>query len=100
MPYNYLLDHNTRRTLQLDLTNSVLLFDEAHNLETACTEASSFEISTVDLNNAVREIKKRNIELERRGQHLDAASELDMNEKLVQVMQMLIDGIMALSLTR
>lgn len=100
MPYNYLLDRNTRRTLQLDLTNSVLLFDEAHNLETACTEASSFEISTVDLNNAVREIKKRNIELERKEQHPDAASELDMNEKLVQVMQMLIDAIMALNLTR
>ena len=32
MPYNYLLDQNTRRSLSLDLDGAVIILDEAHNL--------------------------------------------------------------------
>jgi regulator of telomere elongation helicase 1 len=32
MPYNYLIDSNTRSSLNIDLEDSVILFDEAHNL--------------------------------------------------------------------
>jgi len=32
MPYNYLIDPSTRRSLSVDLEGTVLIFDEAHNL--------------------------------------------------------------------
>ena len=32
MPYNYLIDPSTRRSLSVDLEGAVLIFDEAHNL--------------------------------------------------------------------
>ena len=35
-PYTYLLDPMVRATLQVDLTDAVIIFDEAHNLEDSC----------------------------------------------------------------
>lgn len=32
MPYNYLVDSSTRASLNINLENSILIFDEAHNL--------------------------------------------------------------------
>ena len=31
-PYNYLIDRNLRKILGVDWNNSILIFDEAHNL--------------------------------------------------------------------
>lgn len=35
-PYNYLIDRGYRKSLNIEWTNSILIFDEAHNLVT-CT---------------------------------------------------------------
>ena len=32
MPYNYLVDEKLRKNLKIILANSVLIFDEAHNI--------------------------------------------------------------------
>ena len=40
-PYNYLLDPMVRATLQVDLTDAVIIFDEAHNLEDSCRYADA-----------------------------------------------------------
>ena len=32
MPYNYIADERIRDTLKLDFENSVIIFDEAHNI--------------------------------------------------------------------
>ncbi|WCJ40717.1 hypothetical protein M5689_021626 [Euphorbia peplus] len=44
-PYNYLIDRNYRKTLNIDWDNSILIFDEAHNLESLCADAASFDLS-------------------------------------------------------
>jgi len=49
MPYNYLVDRKARSGLGLDLNGAVIIFDEAHNLEGSCGEASSFDLTTEDL---------------------------------------------------
>ena len=35
-PYNYLLDPGTRKSLNASLENSVIIFDEGHNIESVC----------------------------------------------------------------
>ena len=35
-PYNYILDPVIRRAVQIDLQDSVIILDEAHNIEDIC----------------------------------------------------------------
>ncbi|XP_065868607.1 regulator of telomere elongation helicase 1 homolog [Euphorbia lathyris] len=45
-PYNYLIDRSYRKSLKIDWENSILIFDEAHNLESLCADAASFDLSS------------------------------------------------------
>jgi len=63
LPYNYLLDAKTRKTLDLDLAGSVIIFDEAHNIQKLCEEAASVSISLSDIALAVQDIASLSEEL-------------------------------------
>ena len=58
MPYNYLVDPDIRNRLQLNLENSILVFDESHNLESVCNEAASFDLTSHDIAQAIMETQK------------------------------------------
>eukprot|EP00347_Sterkiella_histriomuscorum_P009407 403341333 len=45
IPYHYILTPSIRRKLPLKIENSVIIFDEAHNLERICEEIMSFKLS-------------------------------------------------------
>ncbi|XP_049724811.1 regulator of telomere elongation helicase 1 isoform X3 [Elephas maximus indicus] len=49
MPYNYLLDPKSRRAHSVDLKGTVVIFDEAHNVEKMCEESASFDLTPHDL---------------------------------------------------
>uniref|UniRef100_A0A8C6AI41 Regulator of telomere elongation helicase 1 n=1 Tax=Monodon monoceros TaxID=40151 RepID=A0A8C6AI41_MONMO len=49
MPYNYLLDAKSRRAYGIDLKGTVVVFDEAHNVEKMCEEAASFDLTPHDV---------------------------------------------------
>ncbi|XP_028926263.1 regulator of telomere elongation helicase 1 isoform X1 [Ornithorhynchus anatinus] len=49
MPYNYLLDSKSRRAHNIDLKGTVVIFDEAHNVEKMCEESASFDLTPYDL---------------------------------------------------
>ncbi|KAM4608050.1 regulator of telomere elongation helicase 1 [Discoglossus pictus] len=49
MPYNYLLDPKSRRAHNIDLKGTVVIFDEAHNVERMCEESASFDLTPYDL---------------------------------------------------
>uniref|UniRef100_A0A663DMN3 Regulator of telomere elongation helicase 1 n=1 Tax=Aquila chrysaetos chrysaetos TaxID=223781 RepID=A0A663DMN3_AQUCH len=53
MPYNYLLDSKSRRAHNLDLKGTVVILDEAHNVEKLCEESSSFDLTPYDLVSAM-----------------------------------------------
>ncbi|NXM36424.1 RTEL1 helicase, partial [Oxyruncus cristatus] len=53
MPYNYLLDSKSRKAHNLDLKGTVVILDEAHNVEKLCEEASSFDLTPCDLASAM-----------------------------------------------
>eukprot|EP00026_Physarum_polycephalum_P000577 Phypoly_transcript_00578.p1 GENE.Phypoly_transcript_00578~~Phypoly_transcript_00578.p1 ORF type:complete len:1233 (-),score=182.25 Phypoly_transcript_00578:64-3762(-) len=57
MPYNYLVDPEVRKNLSVSLHDSVLIFDEAHNLEGICGDAASFDFSSAELAACVREVQ-------------------------------------------
>ncbi|XP_059458900.1 regulator of telomere elongation helicase 1 homolog [Corylus avellana] len=56
-PYNYLIDRGYRKFLSLDWNNSILIFDEAHNLESLCADAASFDLPSWLLNACISEAK-------------------------------------------
>ncbi|KAJ0076402.1 hypothetical protein Patl1_34125 [Pistacia atlantica] len=56
-PYNYLIDPGYRRGLGLDWDNSILIFDEAHNLESLCADAASFDLHPGLLTACISEAK-------------------------------------------
>ncbi|KAI3661018.1 hypothetical protein MP638_004053 [Amoeboaphelidium occidentale] len=58
MPYNYLVDPNARKAQNIAVENSILIFDEAHNLESFCADAASFDLSILDIAGAVDEIDR------------------------------------------
>uniref|UniRef100_A0A4W3IMT6 Regulator of telomere elongation helicase 1 n=1 Tax=Callorhinchus milii TaxID=7868 RepID=A0A4W3IMT6_CALMI len=49
MPYNYLLDPKSRRAHSIDLRGTIVIFDEAHNVEKMCEESASFDLTPYDL---------------------------------------------------
>lgn len=47
-----------RRALNINLASDVLIFDEAHNIERVCADAASFDLSSLELAGAVREVDR------------------------------------------
>ncbi|KAL8043163.1 hypothetical protein ABFX02_09G100200 [Erythranthe guttata] len=57
-PYNYLIDRGNRKSLKIDWQNSILIFDEAHNLESLCADAASFDLPASLLTACISEAQK------------------------------------------
>ena len=57
-PYNYLLDPSIRKKLSIKLKDSVVIFDEAHNIESIAADTASLEVELSDLEIAVSELER------------------------------------------
>lgn len=56
VPYNYLLNRSTRDSIDLDWANDVVIIDEAHNLESICSDAVSFDLTPTVRQGCMREL--------------------------------------------
>lgn len=56
VPYNYLLNRSTRDSIDLDWANDVVIIDEAHNLESICSDAVSFDLTPAVRQGCMREL--------------------------------------------
>lgn len=56
VPYDYLINPATRQSLQINLTESIIIFDEGHNIEKSCEETASFQVTMLDIAHAVDEL--------------------------------------------
>lgn len=58
MPYNYVIDEQIRSSFKINWNNSILIFDEAHNITQATEEATSFDLREDTIRNSISEITK------------------------------------------
>ncbi len=60
VPYNYLFDKDARSTTLSDVQweNSIIIFDEAHNLEAFASESASFDLTGPDIGGCVNEVQR------------------------------------------
>ena len=60
VPYNYLFDKDARTSTLADVPwkNAVVIFDEAHNLESFASESASFDLTTLDIAGCIAEIQR------------------------------------------
>lgn len=59
VPYNYLFDKDARETTlsTIPWNNSVVIFDEAHNLESFASESASFDLTSTNIAGCVNELQ-------------------------------------------
>ncbi|XP_027342046.1 regulator of telomere elongation helicase 1 homolog isoform X1 [Abrus precatorius] len=77
-PYNYLIDRGYRKSLQLSWSNSILIFDEAHNLESICADAASFDLPSWLLTACISEAQSCiDLSIERRDKSNDKSQNPD-----------------------
>uniref|UniRef100_A0A8L7T331 Helicase ATP-binding domain-containing protein n=1 Tax=Brugia malayi TaxID=6279 RepID=A0A8L7T331_BRUMA len=58
LPYNYIVDPSLRYKHNIQLKGNIVIFDEAHNLESVCEESTSVSFSTTQISACIRETKK------------------------------------------
>lgn len=58
LPYNYLMDASIRISLKIDWKNSIVIFDEAHNLERVAADAASISISSTEIAQCIAELQQ------------------------------------------
>ena len=56
MPYNYLVDEKIRENFEINFQNSIIIFDEAHNIAQTCEDEASFSIETKNLETVIMEL--------------------------------------------
>ncbi|XP_022249147.1 regulator of telomere elongation helicase 1 homolog isoform X2 [Limulus polyphemus] len=57
-PYNYLIDPKSRKAHGIELQGNVLIFDEAHNIESVCEESMSFQLKSADIALCISEVSQ------------------------------------------
>uniref|UniRef100_A0A915PZR5 Helicase ATP-binding domain-containing protein n=1 Tax=Setaria digitata TaxID=48799 RepID=A0A915PZR5_9BILA len=58
LPYNYIVDPCLRHKHNIELKGNIIIFDEAHNLESICEQSTSVSLSTTQISACIREAKK------------------------------------------
>ena len=56
MPYNYLVDSKIRENYKIDFTNSIIIIDEAHNIERVAEDVASFDLNINSFYNVFGEL--------------------------------------------
>lgn len=56
LPYNYLFDTTMRRAQKIDVSNAIVIVDEAHNLEKHAEETASFDLTPIVLANCIDDV--------------------------------------------
>ena len=58
MPYNYLLQENIRNQSNINVSGSIVIFDEAHNIEKLAEDGSSFGVSLEKFRKVISQMER------------------------------------------
>jgi len=58
LPYNYIFNKKLLNILELNLKCSILLIDEAHNIEKVCEDSCSLELSNIQIDSCLEELNE------------------------------------------
>ena len=81
IPYNYIFIKEIRETLGLNLTNNILIIDEAHNVSQNCEEAKSVELFYKDLEEMKKDLKEIIKERKKESKKTNNKDEKDNKDK-------------------
>ena len=56
MPYNYLIDEKIRENFEINFENTILIFDEGHNISQCSEDVASFEVKSKHLDQCLTEL--------------------------------------------
>ncbi|XP_013146358.1 PREDICTED: Fanconi anemia group J protein-like isoform X2 [Papilio polytes] len=56
-PYNYLIEPSIRDSMQIDLSDNIVIIDEAHNIEDICRDAATFSFTKDNIQAAIKELE-------------------------------------------
>lgn len=56
IPYGYLIDPKLRETEKIDLNRSIIIIDEAHNVNRVCEDSASTSITDTEITAAIRNL--------------------------------------------
>ncbi|XP_037820770.1 regulator of telomere elongation helicase 1 homolog [Lucilia sericata] len=99
MPYNYLFEHSARKANKIEISNSICILDEAHNIEKICEESASAYIKSSDVAVAIEDtlqvreaVNLGKIDLKKSESDLKV-SDLDFLNEMLLKLQEAIDNI-------
>ena len=74
VPYNYIFIKEIRESMDIELKNTILVIDEAHNVINNCEEARSLEINIKDLEEMVTDLKEVIKEVSKNKNYINSSS--------------------------
>lgn len=96
IPYDYLINPQTRDSLQVSLKDSLLIFDEGHNIERSCESMASFELKAADIAGCISEIDDASDVLEKEAEVVHEALGDMSPEQLMSHLNLLKRNLLAL----
>ncbi|XP_021848098.1 regulator of telomere elongation helicase 1 homolog isoform X2 [Spinacia oleracea] len=88
-PYNYLIDRSNKDSLGIEWNSSILIFDEAHNLESICSDAASFDLPSSLLSACISEAKSC-IDISIRRRDVEKSSDMTSNPDNFAILRALL----------
>ena len=64
LPYNYIFDPSIKKRMNIQMKNSILIIDEAHNIQEVCNDAVSKDLDTNMMEEILSDLKSLKIFLE------------------------------------
>eukprot|EP00189_Rhodosorus_marinus_P000603 CAMPEP_0113958386 /NCGR_PEP_ID=MMETSP0011_2-20120614/3387_1 /TAXON_ID=101924 /ORGANISM="Rhodosorus marinus" /LENGTH=960 /DNA_ID=CAMNT_0000969235 /DNA_START=152 /DNA_END=3031 /DNA_ORIENTATION=- /assembly_acc=CAM_ASM_000156 len=92
MPYNYVVDSATRDRLDIDWNKDIVIFDEAHNLDSVCMEARSFDLTSHHREACLREIQRIESEADRIPFGPGTGEQSQVNTELLRTFLQALEG--------
>ena len=71
-PYQYVVNPGMRESLGINIENSIVVVDEAHNIEDTCREAGSIDMSVSNFIEIMRDLCILHAHFDNRGLALEA----------------------------